>query len=92
MVEEESNFQFRLTRRRPFETKGNLPDNIKKLKIFDHRLEEYVLNGKIIYGYSPHGYGKAKMNNNFFENKLKVRATTRNWKTVNKLVAMATNG
>jgi len=34
-------------------------------------------------------YGRAKMNNNFFENKLKVPATTRNWKTVNKLLEMA---
>ena len=67
-------------------------DNIKKLKSFDHRPEEYVLNGKTIYGYSPHGYGKAKMNNNFFENKLKVSATTRNWKTVNKLAEMADSG
>jgi uncharacterized protein (DUF1697 family) len=64
-------------------------DNIKKLKSFDHRPEEYVLNGKIIYGYSPHGYGKAKMSNNFYENKLKVTATTRNWKTVNRLADIA---
>jgi uncharacterized protein (DUF1697 family) len=67
-------------------------DNIKKLKSFDYRPEEYFLIGKIIYGYSPHEYGKAKMNNNFFENKLKVAATTRNWKTVNKLAEMANSG
>jgi len=29
------------------------------------------------------------MNNNFFEKKLKVNATTRNWKTVNKLFELA---
>ena len=29
------------------------------------------------------------MNNNFFEQKLKVKATTRNWKTVNKLYELA---
>jgi uncharacterized protein (DUF1697 family) len=64
-------------------------DNLKKLKGIDYSPEEYVLKGKTIYLYSPHGYGKAKMNNNFFENKLKVVATTRNWKTVNKLSEMA---
>jgi len=66
--------------------------NLEKLKGIDHSPEEYVLKETTIYLYSPQGYGRAKMNNNFFENKLKVAATTRNWKTVNKLVAMATNG
>jgi uncharacterized protein (DUF1697 family) len=62
--------------------------NIEKLENFNYSPEEYILDGKIIYFFSPHGYGKAKMNNNFFENKLKVEATTRNWKTVNKLFEM----
>ncbi|PWJ58338.1 uncharacterized protein (DUF1697 family) [Dyadobacter jejuensis] len=35
------------------------------------------------------GYGKTKLNNNYFEKKLNVKATTRNWKTVLKLVEMA---
>jgi uncharacterized protein (DUF1697 family) len=64
-------------------------ENLAKLKGIDHSPEEYLLKGKTIYFYSPHGYGKAKMNNNLFENKLKVAATTRNWKTVNKLGNMA---
>jgi len=62
---------------------------LEKLKGIDYSPEEFVLKGNIIYLYSPQGYGKAKMNNNFFENKLKVTATTRNWKTVNKLLEMA---
>ncbi|UCH66240.1 MAG: DUF1697 domain-containing protein [Ignavibacterium sp.] len=64
-------------------------ENLKNLEGINHSPEEYILKGKIIYFYSPHGYGKAKMNNNFFENKLIVAATTRNWKTVNKLAEMA---
>jgi len=31
------------------------------------------------------------LNNNFFEKKLKVTATTRNWKTVNELVEMVSS-
>jgi uncharacterized protein (DUF1697 family) len=62
--------------------------NIERLKKFDYSPEEFVIKGDIIYFYSPHGYGKAKMNNNFFENKLKVKTTTRNWKTVSKLAEM----
>lgn len=50
--------------------------------------DEWILDGKTIYVFCPNGYGKTKLNNNFFENKLKVTATTRNWKTVNELVSM----
>ena len=60
--------------------------NLEKLETIDYSPEEYILDGKNIYFYSPNGYGNAKMNNNFFENKLKVAATTRNWNTVNKLI------
>ena len=65
------------------------PALLQTLNTIDHHPEEFVLQGKDVYFFSPHGYGKAKMNNNFFENKLKVAATTRNWKTVNKLVELA---
>jgi len=50
-----------------------------------------IIIGKEIFLYCPNGYGITKLSNNFFENKLKVNATTRNWKTVNKLVEMADN-
>ena len=50
--------------------------------------DEWILDGKTIYIFCPNGYGKTKLNNNFFENKLKVTATTRNWKTINELVSM----
>lgn len=63
--------------------------HIEKLKTFDHSPEEFFLIGKTIYFYAPNGYGRAKMNNNFFESKLKVKATTRNWKTINVLAEMA---
>ncbi|WNJ19521.1 DUF1697 domain-containing protein [Pontibacter sp. G13] len=42
-----------------------------------------------LYLYVPNGYGKTPFNNNFFERKLKQRATTRNWKTMLKLHEMA---
>lgn len=35
------------------------------------------------------GYGKAKLNNNLIERKLKVEATTRNFRTLNMLMVMA---
>lgn len=68
-----------------FLSKQPSAENIKKLNSIDYSPEEYIINGKLVYLYVPNGYGKAKLNNNFFENKLKVEATTRNWKTINKL-------
>ncbi len=63
-------------------------EHLEKLSSFDYSPEEYIQQEKIIYFYSPNGYGNAKMNNNFFENILKVKATTRNWKTICKLVEL----
>ncbi len=60
-------------------------DKIEKLKEVDYSPEKFVLDGKYIYLFFPDGAGKAKLTNNFFESKLKVEATTRNWKTINKL-------
>jgi uncharacterized protein (DUF1697 family) len=51
--------------------------------------DEFVLVGREIFVFCPNGYGRTKLNNNFFEKKLKLYATTRNWKTVNALYEMA---
>ena len=51
--------------------------------------DEFSIGDKEIYIVCPDGYGRSKLSNNFFENKLKVRATTRNWKTVNALYDLA---
>ncbi len=41
------------------------------------------------YIYCEQGYGRTKLNNNFFETKSRIHATTRNWKTVLKLTEIA---
>ncbi len=51
--------------------------------------EEIKLVDKLVYIYCPGGYAKTKLNNNFLESKLKVTATTRNWKTSVELLRMA---
>ncbi len=61
---------------------------LDKLLEEDYSPEAFELVKQHIYFFSPSGYGRAKMNNNFFEKKLKVNATTRNWRTVNKLREM----
>ena len=56
-----------------------------------HEGEEIQLSKNAIYLYCPNGYGKTKLTNNFLERILKVKATTRNWKTTNELLRLATN-
>jgi uncharacterized protein (DUF1697 family) len=62
---------------------------LDKIKQPENTLDEFVIAGNCVYIFCANGYGKTKINNTFFENKLKVTATTRNWKTVMKLAEMA---
>lgn len=52
------------------------------------RGDRYVLAGRDIYLHCPNGYGQSKLTNSLFEKLLEVRATTRNWNTVNSLYKM----
>jgi uncharacterized protein (DUF1697 family) len=52
--------------------------------------EQFVVVGNDIYGYYPDGYGTTKVGNTYLERKLGVRATGRNWNTVQKLAALVT--
>lgn len=54
-----------------------------------HVDEEIEFTSNAVYLYCPNGYGKTKLNNNFLESRLKVKATTRNWKTTNELLKLA---
>ncbi len=51
--------------------------------------EEFVITNKVVYFFAAHGYGRTKLHNNFFEKKLKCSATTRNLKTVIKLLELS---
>ncbi len=55
---------------------------------YHHSPDRFEIIGKDVFLYCPNGYGKTKLSNSFFENKLKVLATTRNWRTVNTLAEM----
>jgi uncharacterized protein (DUF1697 family) len=47
--------------------------------------DEFIIKDKEIFLFCPNGYGRTKLNNNFFEKKLNLSATTRNWNSVNVL-------
>ena len=65
------------------------PEKIKLTRDLDYSPDKFRILGKEVYLYCPNGYGSTKLSNIFFESKLKVKATTRNWKTVNQLVVLA---
>jgi uncharacterized protein (DUF1697 family) len=65
--------------------------NVKSIQNLDYAPDKFIIAGKDVYLYCPNGYGITKLSNSFFENKLKVTAATRNWKTVNTLATLADN-
>ena len=70
---------------------SDIPDvelvNEASKKIYEN--EEYAIINDGLYFYCANGYGKAKFSLNFFEKKLKVNATSRNYKTMVKLLDMS---
>lgn len=57
---------------------------LAELKFTDH----YEIVGDVVYLRLFGAYHKTKLNNNFLEKKFGVAATSRNWKTICKLVEM----
>jgi uncharacterized protein (DUF1697 family) len=50
--------------------------------------DEFRVHAREVYVSCPNGYGRTKITNAWFERKLGVAATTRNWNTVGKLVEL----
>ena len=65
-------------------------DRFQTLKLPLQAGEQAILAGQVIFLYCPHGYGKTKLSNGFFEKALGVSATTRNWRTMRALVDLCT--
>ncbi|NDV15119.1 DUF1697 domain-containing protein [Muricauda sp. TY007] len=63
-------------------------DLVKEFNQLHFENEGYHITDKCVYLLCKNGYGKAKLNNNLIEKKLKVEATTRNHKTMLKLLEM----
>ena len=65
-------------------------EHIDKLATIAQVPDEFIIKEKAIYLFIKKGYGNTKLSNNYFEQKLKVVATTRNWKTVQELLKRMT--
>jgi uncharacterized protein (DUF1697 family) len=66
-------------------------DAIDQLTAKKAEQEAFFLTKNALYLYCPNGYGNTKLTNNCIELKLKVQATTRNWKTTLGLLKMVKN-
>jgi uncharacterized protein (DUF1697 family) len=62
---------------------------LKKMEGVTSGRDAFRCLGTTIYLVCPDGYGNTKLSNNTFERALAAPATTRNWKTVTTLAAMA---
>lgn len=59
------------------------------LTAMDFGPDEFKIVAGVLYFHLPGGMAQSKMNNNFFEKKLRVTATGRNLNTVRKLIELA---
>ena len=50
--------------------------------------DEFRVTRSHVYLHCPNGYGRSKLSNAFFERRLGVPATSRNWNTVTKLTEL----
>jgi len=51
--------------------------------------DAFRIQGHEVYVWCPTGYGRTVLSNEFFERRLKIAATTRNWRTVTRLAELA---
>lgn len=64
-------------------------EKVDKVKNIDYPPDKFKIIGKEIFIYCPNGFGKTKLYTNFFENKMKVTGTARNWKTIKSILEIA---
>ncbi|MBT3208033.1 MAG: DUF1697 domain-containing protein [Bacteroidetes bacterium] len=62
---------------------------LEKLKEISYPPDQFQVIENNIFIYFSGKYSDTKLTNKFFEDKLKISATSRNWKTVNRLLELA---
>ncbi|MEG0917334.1 MAG: DUF1697 domain-containing protein [Myroides sp.] len=74
-----------------FLNKEPAADLLADLEKIDFANDQFKVIDKVLYFYLPKGMSNSKLNNNFFEKKLKVTATGRNLNTIHKLIDLTKN-
>lgn len=62
---------------------------VKELGELEQTDEFFKITDEVIYCFYPNGAGRAKWHGTFFEKKLKVSSTTRNYNTMKKLTELS---
>ncbi len=62
---------------------------VAELNKLEQTTEFFKITDEAIYCFYPNGVGRSKHNGLFFEKKLKVSCTTRNYNTISKLVELS---
>lgn len=60
-----------------------------KMKNINYPPDRFLISGREIFLYCPNGFGRTKLYTNFFEDKMGVTGTARNWKTITTVLALA---
>ncbi len=70
---------------------SEIPFGERKVNLSDAGVcsDEYIISENNIFLYCSGRYNDTKYSNTYFENIFKAQATTRNWKTIHKLVEIA---
>jgi uncharacterized protein (DUF1697 family) len=61
---------------------------VKALRAFENEVDSFYVIGNDLYWLCKKQYGESVVSSAFFEKKLKVPATNRNWNTVNKVLEL----
>lgn len=62
---------------------------VGKMRNISYPPDKYQIADKEIFIYCPNGFGRTKLYTNFFENKMGVTGTARNWKTITSILSLA---
>lgn len=62
--------------------------SMQQLAKLRHKTEELAWHPEAVFLFCPNGYHKSKLHNNYLEAQLKTVATTRNWRSCQKILDM----
>jgi uncharacterized protein (DUF1697 family) len=62
---------------------------LEKMKNISYPPDRFQIAGREIFIYCPNGFGRTKLYTNFFEDKMGVTGTARNWKTITSLLLIS---
>jgi uncharacterized protein (DUF1697 family) len=64
-------------------------EQLRKVEGIDYPPDKFKIVGREIFIYCPNGFGRTKIYTNFFEKKMGVTGTARNWKTITTILNIA---